>query len=82
MVGITYIKARMAADNGPGRTVATETTNEAAREFTTSLTELGFQADRARRWSEGGISCSQSVGKAIGGRKLGYDILAWNGDPG
>jgi len=49
MVGITYIKARMAADNGPGRTVATETTNEAAREFTTSLTELGFQADRARR---------------------------------
>jgi len=29
---ITYIKARMAADNGPGRTVATETTNEAARE--------------------------------------------------
>jgi hypothetical protein len=28
---ITYIKARMAADNGPGRTVATETTKHKSK---------------------------------------------------
>jgi hypothetical protein len=53
--------------------------------FTTSLTELGFQADRARRVGLALIGWQNFLFPVCGQsywRKLGYNILARNKDPG